>query len=66
MMTTADAQAWIRILTVGKSSESANLCQTDVIGSSYKVDITIHGISTRALIDPGSQVCLLGSSYSLL
>ena len=47
MMTTADAQAWIRILTVSKGSgESANLFQTDVIGSSYKVDITICGVPT--------------------
>ena len=47
MMTTADAQAWIRMLTVSKSSgESANLCQTDIIGSSYKVDITICGVRT--------------------
>ena len=59
MMTTADAQAWIRILTVSKSGESANLCQTDVIGSSYKVDTIIHGVPTRALIDSGSQVCLV-------
>ena len=36
---------------------SAKLCQTNVIGSLYKEDITIYGVPTRALIDSGSQVC---------
>ena len=35
------------------------MCQTDVIGSMYKVDITIHGVPTRALMDSGSQVCIV-------
>ena len=30
-----------------------------MIGSIYKVDITIYGVPTRALIDSGSQVCIV-------
>ena len=30
-----------------------------MIGSNYKVDKTIHGVLTTALIDSGSQVCLV-------
>ena len=50
--TNKDTHAWIRVLTV--SNKSAKLGQTNVIGSVYKVDISIHGIPTRALIDSGS------------
>ena len=53
-------QAWIRVLSVSDcTNKSADLCQTDVIGSMYKVDITIHGVPTRALMDSGSQVCIV-------
>ena len=55
--TNKDTHAWIRVLTV--SNKSAKLGQTNVIGSVYKVDISIHGIPTRALIDSGSQVCIV-------
>ena len=57
MTTNKDTHAWIRVLTV--SNKSAKLGQTNVIGSVYKVDISIHGIPTRALIDSGSQVCIV-------
>ena len=30
-----------------------------MIGSVYKVDVTINGVPTRALIDSGSQVCII-------
>ena len=33
--------------------------QMNEIGSVYKVNITIHGVPTRALIDSGSQVCII-------
>ena len=60
LMISADTQAWIRVLTVSNSTcESAKLCQIDVIGSIYKVDITIYRVPTRALIDSGSQVCIV-------
>ena len=53
-------QAWIRVLSVSDcTNKSADLCQTDVIGSMYKVDITIHGVPARALMDSGSQVCIV-------
>ena len=55
--TNKDTHAWICVLTV--SNKSAKLGQTNVIGSVYKVDISIHGIPTRALIDSGSQVCIV-------
>ena len=61
MQVAADSkQAWIRVLSVSDcTNKSADLCQTDVIGSMYKVDITIHGVPTRALMDSGSQVCIV-------
>ena len=53
-------QAWIRVLSVSDcTNKSADLCQTDMIGSMYKVDITIHGVPTRALMDSESQVCIV-------
>ena len=53
-------QAWICVLSVSDcTNKSADLCQTDVIGSMYKVDITIHGVPTRALMDSRSQVCIV-------
>ena len=55
--TNKDTHAWIRVLTM--NNKSAKLGQTNVIGSVYKVDISIHGIPTRALIDSGSQVCIV-------
>ena len=55
--TNKDTHAWIRVLSV--RNKSVKLCQTNVIGSVYKVDISIHGIPTRALIDSGSQVCIV-------
>ena len=58
VMATVDAQAWIRVLTAS-NGESAKLCQKNVIGSVYKVDITIYGVLTRALLDSGSQVCIV-------
>ena len=63
--TNKDTHAWIHVLTV--RNKSAKLGQTNLIGSVYKVDISIHGIPTRALIDSGSQVCIvrqqLATSY---
>ena len=49
--------AWIHVLTLSNCTcEAAN---TNVVGSVYKVDVTINGVSTRALIDSGSQVCII-------
>ena len=49
--------AWICVLTVSNCTcEAAN---TNVIGSVYKVDVTINGVPTRALINSGSQVCII-------
>ena len=50
-------RAWIHVLTVSNCTcEAAN---TNVIGSVYKVDVIINGVPTRALIDSGSQVCII-------
>ena len=48
--------AWICVLFV---SECTVKSQMNEIGSVYEVDITIHGVPTRALIDSGSQVCII-------
>ena len=49
-MTETGTHVWICMLTV-KNCDSVKQCQTNVIGSVYKVDIAIHGVPTRALID---------------
>ena len=48
--------AWICVLSMRECTVKS---QMNEIGSVYKVDITIHGVPTRALIDSGSQVCII-------
>ena len=45
------------MLTVSNCTREA--ANTNVIGSVYKVDVTFNGVPTRALIDSGSQVCII-------
>ena len=53
-----ETHAWIRVLSVSECTVSVK-SQMNEIGSVYKVNITIHGVPTRALIDSGSQVCII-------
>ena len=50
------SEVWIRMLSVNKSY---TCCNTNVVGSVYKVDVIVGGIPTRAFIDSGSQVCIV-------
>ena len=50
---------WIRVLTVSNCEAANANMNANVIGSVYKVDVTINGVPTRALIDSGSQVCII-------
>ena len=53
-----ETHAWICVLSVSECTVSVK-SQMNEIGSVYKVNITIHGVPTRALIDSGSQVCII-------
>ena len=50
---------WIHVLTVNNCEAANANVNANVIGSVYKVDVTINGVPTRALIDLGSQVCII-------
>ena len=58
MASDEETHAWIRVLSVSECTVSVK-SQMNEIGSVYKVNITIHGVPTRALIDSGSQVCII-------
>ena len=40
-------------------SKSTTCCNTNVVGSVYKVDVIVGSIPTKAFIDSGSQVCIV-------
>ena len=58
MASDKETHAWIRVLSVSECTVDVK-SQMNEIGSVYKVNITIHGVPTRALIDSGSQVCII-------
>ena len=50
---------WTRILSTVDSKDQ-NLSSTfPIVGPTYKVDVTVDGIKTRALLDHGSQVTIV-------
>ena len=40
-------------------SKSTTCCNTNVVGSVYKVDVIVGSIPTKAFVDSGSQVCIV-------
>ena len=51
---------WTRVLSIGNSEEQQKLSNNSpVVGPTYKVNITVHGVKTRALLDRGSQVTIV-------
>ena len=54
-------EMWIRVgvVTTDKETIAKELPNVDITGPTYKVDVTVEGLKTRALIDNGSQVSLV-------
>ena len=52
---------WVRIgvVTTDKELIIDGLPNVSITGPTYKVDVTVEGLKTRALIDNGSQVSLV-------
>ena len=46
---------WTRVLSMSNAEEQ----QFPVVGPAYKIDISVHGVKTRALLDHGSQVSIV-------
>jgi len=49
-------ELWIRMLTMGKSLTCGDAV---IVGPVYKIDISVGGVPSRALVDSGSQVCIV-------
>ena len=54
-------EMWIHvgIVTTDKETIAKELPNVDITGPTHKVDVTVEGLKTRALIDNGSQVSLV-------
>ena len=54
-------EMWVRVgvVTTAKETMVDGLPNVSITGPTYKVDVTVEGLKTRALIDNGSQVSLV-------
>ena len=50
---------WIRVLTATKEDNVADDKVIKLVGPTFKVDVEVEGVKTRALVDNGSQVTLV-------
>lgn len=50
---------WIRILTASKETDTEDDHSAKLVGPTFKVDVEVEGVKTRALVDNGSQVTLV-------
>ena len=53
-----EIKLWTRVLTL-KQTGQEQASKTHVVGSAYKVDVTVEGVPTRAFIDHGSQITIV-------
>ena len=60
-------EMWVRVgvVTTDKEAIVDGLPDVSITGPTYKVDVTVEGLKTRALIDNGSQVSLVRSEMLL-
>ena len=56
--TSEEISLWTRVLTLKQSREEQQ-SKTHVVGPTYKVDVTVGGVPTRAFLDHGSQVTIV-------
>ena len=52
-------ELWVRIVTTDQKTVTNQTSDIDTVGPTYKADVTVEGLKTRALIDNGSQVSLV-------
>ena len=50
---------WIRVLTASKEDDIIDDHSAKLVGPTFKVDVEVEGVKTRALVDNGSQVTLV-------
>ena len=50
---------WTRVLSTSGSEHQDGSSEFPIVGPTYKVDVTVDGIKTRALLDHGSQVTIV-------
>ena len=50
---------WTRVLSTSNSEDQNQSCNFPIVGPTYKVDVTVNGTKTRALLDHGSQVTIV-------
>ena len=50
-------ELWTRVVSASDQGNSPD--HSPVVGPTYKVDVTIEGVKTRALLDHGSQVSIV-------
>ena len=55
----SDTIPWIRVLTVSETTSKYEDNGAKLSGPTYKIDIEVEGVKTRALLDSGSQVTLV-------
>ena len=55
----ADIDPWIRVLTASKEDDTMDNRSARLVGPTFKVDVEVEGVKTRALVDNGSQVTLV-------
>lgn len=50
---------WTRVLSTSKSDNQNNSSESLIVGPTYKVNVTVDGVKTCALLDHGSQVTIV-------
>ena len=50
---------WTRVLSTSGSEHQDGSSEFPIVGPTYKVDVTVDGVKTRALLDHGSQVTIV-------
>ena len=50
---------WIRVLTASKEDDTIDDRSAKLVGPTFKVDVEVEGVKTRAIADNGSQVTLV-------
>ena len=52
-------ESWMRVLTADTGEEPEDSQSAKLVGPTFKVEVDVEGVKTRALLDNGSQVSLV-------
>ena len=55
----ADKDLWSLVLSMDSKDKSDNKDKSVLVGPTYKIEITVEGVRTRALLDHGAQVTIV-------